>query len=108
MIKDLRILDDVVEHDLPNIVAYHLPKSRAKAGAIVAEYDRIIALLRENPQTYHSRPHGWRVCIFRSGVYALYYRETPTYWLVAGVLHARRDPDWIQAQLVIREAREGE
>ena len=108
MIKDLRILDDVVEHDLPNIVAYHRPKSRPKAEAIVAEYDRIIALLRETPQAYHERPHGWRVCIFRSGVCALYYRETPTCWLVAGIFHARRDPDWIQAQLVIREAREGE
>lgn len=108
MIKDLRILDDVVEHDLPNIVAYHLPKSQAKAEAIVAEYDRIIALLRKNPQVYHARPHGWCVCLFRSGVYALYYREVPTCWLVAGVFHARRDPDWIQAQLVIREARDGE
>ena len=50
-------------------------------------------------------PHSWRVCIFRSGTYALYYREFDNYWLVAGIFHARRDPDWIQTQLLIREVR---
>lgn len=39
-------------------------------------------------------------------VYALYYRETADAWLVAGVFHAGRDPDWIQAQLVIRDTLE--
>jgi plasmid stabilization system protein ParE len=106
MTKPLRILDDVAERDLPGIIAYHRPRSRAKAAAILAEYDRVVDLLRGNPLIFRVRPHGWRVCIFRSGVYALYYRETEDAWLVAGIFHAGRDPDWTQAQLIIRDARE--
>lgn len=83
MAKELRILDDVVDYDLPNIVAYHLPKSRAKTVAIVLEYDRAIATLEDNPLLYRLRPHGWRACVFRSGTYALYYREFKKYWLKA-------------------------
>jgi hypothetical protein len=44
--------------------------------------------------------------IFRSGAYALYYREMSDCWLVAGGFHAQRDPDWIQTQFLIRESRE--
>jgi hypothetical protein len=105
MTKGLRVLDDVADHDLPEIVAYHLPKSRAKAVAIVEEFERILILLRDQPQVYRARPHGWRVCNFRAGTYALYYREMEAYWLVAGVFHALHDPDWIQAQLLIRDSR---
>jgi len=43
------------------------------------------------------------VCLFRSGTCALYYRELDEYWLVAGIFHARRDPDGIHAQLLMRE-----
>ena len=103
--KPLRILDDVADRDLPGIVTYHLPQSRAKAEAIVAEYDRLIRVLRESPDIFRERPHGWRVGVFRAGYYLLYYREIENCWLVAGVFHARRDPDWIQAQLLIREVR---
>jgi plasmid stabilization system protein ParE len=106
MTKGLKILADVADRDIPSIVTYHLPRSRAKAVAIVAEYDRIVSRLRENPLVCRLRPHGWRIAIFRSGAYALYYREMPDCWLVAGVFHAQRDPDWIQTQLLIRESRE--
>jgi hypothetical protein len=64
-----------------------------------------VVLLETNPLAIHSRSHGWRVCIFRSGTYALYYREFDAYWLVAGIFHALRDPDWVQTQLLIREVR---
>jgi len=104
--KPLRILDDVADRDLPDIAAYHLSRSRPKAEAILAEYDRLIDLLRRSPAIFRVRPHGWRVCIFRSGNYSLYYRELDSCWLVAGVFHALRDPDWIQAQLLIREVRD--
>ena len=104
--KPLRVLDEVAERDLPEIVTYHLSRSREKAEAIVAEYDRFIALLRETPAMFHERPHGWRVGVFRSGRYSLYYRELEFCWLVAGVFPAQRDPDWIQTQLLIREVRD--
>lgn len=101
--KPLRILDDVADRDLPGIVSYHLAQSRAKAAAIIAEYDQFIELLGRTPAMFRERPHGWRVCVFRSGHYSLYYRELESCWLVAGIFPARRDPDWIQAQLLIRE-----
>lgn len=58
MTKGLKILANVADRDIPSIVAYHLPRSRAKAEAVVAEYDRIVGLLRENPLVCRLRPHG--------------------------------------------------
>ena len=104
--KPLRVLDEVADRDLPDILAYHVPRSRGKAEAIADEYDRLIALLRATPAMFHERPHGWRVAVFRSGSYLLYYRELEFCWLVAGVFPAQRDPDWIQTQLLIREVRD--
>ena len=95
--KPWRVLDEVVERDLPAIIAYHQLRSRRKAAAIVADYERIVALLQGHPQISRARSHGWRVSFFRVGVYALYYRELPDCWLIAGVFHAARDPDWIRS-----------
>lgn len=106
MKKPLRIVDAVAEHDIPAIVSYHLPRSKAKAERIVAEYDRIIELLAANPHLVAERLHGWRVYPFQAGTYLLYYREFEAYWLIAGVFHALRDPDWILAQTLIREVSE--
>jgi len=103
MKKDLRILAAVAERDLSEIVAYHQPRSPEKAIRIIAEYDRIIDRLSRNPRIARERGHGWRVLAFRQGTYLLYYRELESYWLVAGIFHAVRDPNWIQAQLLIRE-----
>jgi hypothetical protein len=72
----------------------------------VVEYDHIVALLAVNPYVLAERPHGWRVYPFQAGAYLLYYREFETQWLVAGVFHALRDPDWILSQALIREATE--
>jgi plasmid stabilization system protein ParE len=90
---ELRVLDDVADRDLPGIIAYHLPRSRAKAVAILSEYDQVIDLLELSPHTCRPRGHGWRIYTFRAGTYALYYREMEGFWLVAGVFHSRRDPD---------------
>jgi hypothetical protein len=37
-----------------------------------------------------------------SGTCLLYYTELENFWLVVGIFHARRDPDWITAQLASR------
>ncbi len=72
----------------------------------MAEYDRIIELLAINPYVLAERFHGWRIYPFQTGTYLLYYREFETYWLVAGIYHALRDPDWILSQALIREPTE--
>jgi plasmid stabilization system protein ParE len=97
--KSLKIAPWVVPIDLQAIYDYHRQFSQPKAERIVAEYDRVIALLDFNPLLYHARADGWRVYPFSSGTYLLYYRELPTMWLVVGVFHARRSPSWIREQL---------
>lgn len=102
MNKPLKIAPWVVPGDLQAIYDYHRQLSLAKAERIVAEYDRTIALLELNPLLFHERENGWRVYPFDSGTYLLFYRELPALWLVAGVFHARRHPDWINEQLAGR------
>lgn len=99
MSKPFRIAPWVVPGDLQSIYDYHKQLSQEKADRIVAEYDRIIALLEVNPLLFHSREGGWRVYPFDSGTYLLYYRELESMWLVAGVFHASRHPGWIHEQL---------
>ena len=99
MTKPLKIAPWVVPEDLQNIYDYHKLLSVAKAERIVAEFDRIVALLEVNPLLFHEREAGWRVYPFDSGTYLLYYKELDSMWLVAGVFHARRRPSWIRDQL---------
>lgn len=65
MTKPLRIVDAVAEHDIPAIVDYHRPRSKAKAERIVAEYDRIIELLAVNPYVLAERHMGGGFIRFR-------------------------------------------
>ena len=102
MNKPFKIAPWVVPEDLQAIYDYHRQLSAAKADRIVAEYDRIIALLELNPLLFHAREDGWRVYPFDSGTYLLYYRELEAFWLVAGIFHARRGPTWIREQLTGR------
>jgi hypothetical protein len=99
VIKPLKIAPWVVPEDLQAIYDYHRLLSLAKAERILAEYDRVIALLELNPLLFHTRENGWRVYSFDAGTYLLYYKETETFWLVVGIFHARRAPTWIREQL---------
>ncbi len=99
MIKSLKIAPWVVPEDLQAIYDYHRQLSLAKAERIVAEYDRVVALLEVNPLLFHEREGGWRVYPFDSGTYLLYYKELDSLWLVVGIFHARRSPSWIREQL---------
>lgn len=97
--KPLKVAQWVVPNDLQQIYDYHASNSLSKAERIIDEYDRIIALLELNPLLFHRREGNWRVYPFDSGTYLLYYTETPDFWLVVGVFHARRDPAWIRDRL---------
>ena len=99
MKKPVRIARWVVPQDLQAIYDYHRGHSVAKAGRILAEYERVIALLEMNPLLFRPREGGWRVYPFDSGMYLLYYRELERFWLVTGIFHARRSPDSILEQL---------
>ena len=102
MSKTLKIAPWVVPIDLQEIYDYHKQYSIAKAERIIAEYDHVIGLLDINPLLFHERLEGWRVYPFASGTYVLYYIELDSFWLVAGIFHARRKPLWIRDQLGLR------
>ncbi len=104
--KPLRIARVVVERDIPAILRYHGGFSAAKASRIQVEFELILGHLERFPESYPERDHGWRVYPFVSSTYLLFYTEMEAFWLIAGVFHARRDPDFIQAQLLTREVRE--
>lgn len=67
MKKVFRIAPWVVTEDLQSIYDYHKQLSFEKAERIIAEYDRVIALLEMNPLLFHIRDAGWRVYPFDSG-----------------------------------------
>ena len=100
--KPLKVARWVIADDLQAIYDYHVAYSVPKAERILAEYDRVIALLDINPLLFHRRENDWRVYPFDSGTYLLYYIEMPEFWLVVGVFHARRDPKWIRECLAFR------
>ncbi len=106
MTKSLKLAPWVVSEDLQSIYDYYRPLSLEKAERIVAEFDRIIDVLELNPLLFHPRENDWRIYPFDSGPYLLYYIELDPFWLVTGIFHASRDPDWIQDQLSRRGERE--
>ncbi len=106
--KELRILPELIDQDLVAIVAFHQSKSLKKAKRIIEEYEKIIELLEGNPRLCRKRKHEWRVYVFKEGTYSLYYREMEEHWLVSGMFHSARDPDWILAQLLIREVKDNQ
>ena len=99
MKKTLKIAPRVVSEDLQAIYDYHLELSLDKAERIIAEYDSIIAVLKLNPLLFHTRSNDWRIYPFDSGPYLLYYKEIESFWLVVGIFHASRHPNWIHQRL---------
>lgn len=104
MSKTLKIAPWVVLEDLQAIYDYNIELSLEKAERIVAEYDSIIAVLELNPLLFHVRENNWRLVPFSSGPYLLYYTEMQSFWLVVGIFHASRDPQWIQQRLRERKS----
>ena len=58
MIKPLKIAPRVVPDDLQAIYDYHKLFSAGKAERILAEYERVIALVEMNPLLFHKRENG--------------------------------------------------
>jgi plasmid stabilization system protein ParE len=65
--KQLKIAPWVIPQDLQAIYDYHHQFSTAKAERIVAEFDRVVALLEVNPLLFRERHSGWRIYPFDSG-----------------------------------------
>lgn len=95
--------------DLQSAYDYYKAYSPKTAERFLAAYERAESILQENPFICHPRRHGWRQMIVQDyPSYSIFYKELPFCWLLGGILPAVRDPDMIQARLLVREVSEGE
>ncbi|MBI2517833.1 MAG: type II toxin-antitoxin system RelE/ParE family toxin [Opitutae bacterium] len=90
--------------DLQVAYDYYRSYSPMAAARFLASYARAIRVIQHNPQACRTRRHGWRQMIIPGHPgFSIFYRELPICWLLGGVLSTVRDPDAIQARLLIRE-----
>ncbi len=71
-------------------------------------YERAWASIRVQPESCRLRLSGWRQKAVPQSSYAIFYRETPAFWFLGGVLSTVQDPDLLQARLLIREVGAGD
>jgi plasmid stabilization system protein ParE len=95
--------------DLQIAYDYYKAFSPAVAARFVAAYETAHETILYNPFVCRARKHGWRQMVIRDyPSYSIFYKELPNCWLLGGVVATMRDPDFIQASLLIREVGEAE
>ncbi len=95
--------------DLQAVYDYYKAYGSETAERFLAEYERAVDVLRHSPFICRSRRHGWRQMIIQAyPSYSVFYKELSFCWLLGGVIPAARDPDLIQARLLVREVTEEE
>ncbi len=93
--------------DLQAAYDYYKSYSPRAAERFLVAYTRAAAFIGQTPLACRLRRHGWRQMIIPAHPnYSIFYKELPLCWLYAGVIPTARDPDAIQARLLIREIRE--
>ncbi|MEQ1920774.1 MAG: hypothetical protein ABL955_16405, partial [Elusimicrobiota bacterium] len=74
------------------------------AERFLAAYEKAESMLQHSPFICRPRRHGWRQMLIRGHPgYTIFYKELPSCWLMGAVASTARDPDAIQARLLIRE-----
>ncbi|HTB62001.1 MAG TPA: type II toxin-antitoxin system RelE/ParE family toxin [Opitutales bacterium] len=90
--------------DLQTAYDYYKAFSPAIAARFLAAYETACETIHYNPFICRARRHGWRQMVIRDYPnYSIFYKELPHCWLLGGVVSTLRDPDVIQAGLLIRE-----
>jgi len=90
--------------DLQAAYDYYRTYSPSAAERFLTAYSRATKRIERNPLACRPRRHGWRQMIVPGHPnYSIFYKELPVCWLYAGVIPTVRDPDVIQARLLIRE-----
>lgn len=100
--KSLKVSPAVAD-DLQQAYDYFNQGGMAAAERFLERYEQLRDLIIRHPEMTRMRATGWRQLAIPRSSYAIFYRETAEFWLLAGVLSTVRDPDLIQAQLLIRE-----
>jgi plasmid stabilization system protein ParE len=95
------------QEDLQAAFEYYRTRNPLAAEQFLRAYLASIKLLVRNPKICRQRAHGWRQMAVRGfSSHSIFYKEFPGFWLVGGILCTIRDPDDIQARLLIREVGE--
>jgi plasmid stabilization system protein ParE len=95
------------QDDLQAAFDYYRARNPPAAEKFLKAYLTGIRLLEKNPRVCRARAHGWRqLGIHGYSSHSIFYREFSDYWLIGGILCTIRDPDVIQARLLIREVGE--
>lgn len=95
--------------DLQSAYDYYRTYSEGAAERFLTAYSRATKFIEQSPLACRLRRHGWRQMIIPGHPnFSIFYKELPFCWLYAGVIPAVRDPDVIQARLLIREIGEEE
>ena len=86
---------------------YYGSYSPFTARRFLAAYEEAVDVIARHPFVSRPRRHSWRqFVISRYPGYSIFYKEFPDYWLLGGIVSTLRDPDMIQAQLLIAETGE--
>ena len=95
--------------DLQAAYDYYRTYSPAAAERFLNAYSRATKFIERTPLACRLRRHDWRQMVIPGHPnYSIFYKELPLCWLYAGVIPTVRDPDAIQARLLIREIGEEE
>lgn len=97
---------DTYAADLQRAYDYFKQGGQVAADCFLERHDKAQIALMANPLVCRLRPSGWRQLAVPRSTYAIFYRETPDFWYLGGVISTVQDPDLIQARLLIREIRE--
>ena len=95
--------------DLQAAYDYYKAYSPQTAQRFLVAYERAATILQFSPFICRARRHGWRQMIIPDyPVYSIFYKELSFCWLFGGLLPTVRDPDTLQARLLVREVTEEE
>ena len=93
--------------DLQAAYDFYKAYGRGVAGRFLAAYGEAVGTITRHPFVCRPRRHGWRQMVIRRYPgYSIFYKELPDFWLLGGIVSTLRDPDLIQARLLIREVSE--
>ena len=98
MATPVELHPDAVE-EAADAYAWYASRSEKVAAAFLAELDRVIARIGEDPASLPFHLHGTRRCPFRRFPYQVIFRERAEVVQVVAVAHGRRRPSYWRSRL---------
>ena len=102
MSRSFNIHRDVRGVDLPPALAYYRKADPSLPERFLADLDRAFDLVEEHPLIGHELFEVYRRVVLAHFPYLMAYRVTDSTIRVLALVHGRRDPDTIKAQIELR------